>query len=130
MDNKAAITRKILVVDDEAYVCEALKMMLSIEGHDVVTAPGAAEALEHFEQGNFDLLITDYSMPGMKGDELAAKVKSQQPELPVIMVTAYVEKLTGQEAPLRCVDELIGKPFRLEQIKAAMAKVLDATAQA
>ena len=123
-------SRKILVVDDEPYVCDALKMMLSIDGHQVVTAAGAAEALELFDQGEFELLITDYSMPGMKGDELAAAIRTRKPNFPVIMITAYVEKLVGENAPLAHVNELVGKPFRLDQIKSAMVRVFGSAALA
>lgn len=130
MDKKVTTGRRVLVVDDEPYVCDALKMMLSIDGHEVVTAGGGSEALGLFDQGHFDLVITDYSMPGMKGDELAAALKSRSPGLPVIMITAYVEKLTGENSRLVYVNELVGKPFRLEQIKSAMARVLNNTALA
>ena len=63
--------KRILVVDDEAFVCEAVKMMLNFDGHQVQTAGSPKEALEAFEVGKFDLVITDYSMPAMKGDALA-----------------------------------------------------------
>lgn len=112
-------------MDDEPYVCDALKMMLSLDGHDVVTASGGAQALELLDQGRFDLLITDYSMTGMKGDELAAVVKSRNPKLPVIMVTAYVEKFTGEGSPLVHVDKLVAKPFRFDEIKQAITLVFD-----
>jgi CheY-like chemotaxis protein len=124
MEDKNIASRKILVVDDESYVCEALKLMLSVDGHEVVTASSAAQALPLIHEGHFDLLITDYSMPVMKGDELARIVKRRNPNLPIIMVTAYVEKLTGEGSPLLHVDKLLGKPFRFEDLKTAMAQVL------
>lgn len=123
MDEKITAPRRILVVDDEPYICDALKMMLSLDGHEVVTANAGSEALRLFDGGRFDLVITDYSMPGMKGDELAAAVKSRNPSLPIIMVSAYVEKLTGENSPVGHVNAIVGKPFRLEQIMDAMARV-------
>jgi len=116
--------RNILVVDDEAYVCDALKMLLTIDGHEVVTASSGAEALSLFDQKNFDVIITDYSMPVMKGDELAAAVKARKPKQPIVMVTAYVEMLTGSQTPLNDIDVLVSKPFRLEQLREAIAKAL------
>lgn len=113
------------MVDDEPYVCDALKMLLTIDGHEVVTANAGTEALDLYNKGQFDLMITDYSMPGMKGDELAAEVKSRNPQQPIIMITAFVEKLSGEDSPLANVNELVAKPFRLEEIKRAMARVLN-----
>ena len=60
--------KKILVVDDEPMVCEAVKMLLEFDGHQVVTAVNGNEALALFDDGGFDVVITDYTMPGMKGD--------------------------------------------------------------
>jgi CheY-like chemotaxis protein len=125
MDDKKTMTRKILVVDDEPYVCEAIKMVLELDGHDVVAAGNGADALALFQSQPFDLLITDYSMPGMKGDELAAAAKLHNPKLPIIMISAYVEKLTGEGKPLVNINELVAKPFRLDDIKQAMQRVLN-----
>jgi len=125
MTDIAITPRRILVVDDEPYVCDALKMLLTIDGHEVVTANAGTEALDLYNKGQFDLMITDYSMPGMKGDELAAEVKSRNPQQPIIMITAFVEKLSGEDSPLANVNELVAKPFRLEEIKRAMARVLN-----
>lgn len=117
--------RSILVVDDEAYVCDALKMLLTLDGHEVATANSGLEALALFSQRRFDVVITDYSMPAMKGDELALAIKSRNPTQPIVMITAYVEVLTGSTmAPLNGIDVLVSKPFRLEQLREAIAKVL------
>ena len=71
------------------------------------------------------MVITDYSMPVMKGDELAIAIKSRNPGQPIVMITAYVEVLTGNsKAPLNGIDVLVSKPFRLEQLREAIAKVL------
>src|SRR5712692_1416173 len=60
--------RRILVVDDEPFVCDAVKMMLNFDGHVVETASNGKEALALFDKGKFDLVITDFAMPSMKGD--------------------------------------------------------------
>ena len=65
------------MVDDEPAVCDAIKMMLKFDGHAVQSAQGSKEALSLLEQGKFDLIITDYSMVGMKGDQLAAIIKER-----------------------------------------------------
>jgi CheY-like chemotaxis protein len=110
---------RILVVDDEPFVCDALKMLLEFDGHKVQTANSAPDALAMFEAGKFDLVITDYSMPNMKGDELAIAIKERVPGQPVVMVTAYAEMLN---LPIKGVDFVISKPFPLESLREAIFK--------
>jgi CheY-like chemotaxis protein len=115
--------RRILVVDDEHFVCEAVKMMLDFDGHIVQTASNGKEALALFDKGKFDLVITDFAMPEMKGDELAAAIKARSPKQPVVMITAYAEMLQSSGNPLKGVDFIISKPFLLENLREAIAKV-------
>ena len=115
---------RILVVDDEPAVGDAIKMMLQFDGHVVQTANGSKAALSLLEQGKFDLIITDYSMPGMKGDELAAVIKQRLPHQPIIMISAYAEMLKSSGDPLTGVDFIISKPFLLEDLREAVARVL------
>jgi CheY-like chemotaxis protein len=116
--------KRILVVDDEPFVCDAVKMMLAFDGHDVVTANDAKEALVVFEKNKFDLVITDFAMPGMKGDELAAAIKARSPRQPVVMITAYAEMLQSSGKKLPGVDFLVSKPFLLEHLREAISSVL------
>ena len=128
MSEPAFPQRRILVVDDEAFVLEAVKMMLSFDGHLVTTVSDAREALSVLERDEFDLVITDYAMPGMRGDELAAKIKTRKPKQPVVMITAYAEMLAGKTLP--GVDFMISKPFLLENLREAIAKVSPAVPKA
>ena len=116
--------KRILVVDDEPFVCDAVKMMLTFDGHEVSTANDAKEALKVFETGKFDLVVTDFAMPGMKGDELAAAIKARSPRQPVMMITAYTEMLQSSGKQLPGVDFLVSKPFLLEHLRAAISTVL------
>jgi len=115
--------RHILVVDDEPFVCEAVKMMLAFDGHIVETATNGREALAKFDRQRFDVVITDFAMPAMKGDELAAAIKTRNPKQAVVMITAYAEMLRSAGEPLAGVDFIIGKPFLLENLREAIAKV-------
>src|SRR3954470_12357659 len=114
--------RRILVVDDEPFVCDAVKMMLNFDGHIVETASNGREALEVFDKGKFDLVITDFAMPTMKGDALAVAIKERSPKQPIVMITAYAEMLQTSGNPLRGVDYIISKPFLLENLRDAIAK--------
>jgi two-component system response regulator GlrR len=122
--NKGKPAWKILVVDDEPAVGEAIKMMLEHDGHKVQTASNGKEALSMLEQDKFDLITTDFSMSGMKGDALAAAIKKRLPNQPVLMISAngVIAKSFGDALP--GVDLVIGKPFLLEDLRKAITKVL------
>ena len=87
------------------------------------TASNGKEALALFEKGQYDLVITDFAMPNMKGDELAAAIKAKSPKQPVVMITAYAEMLQSSGNPLTGVDFVISKPFLLENLREAINKV-------
>lgn len=129
MTTPAFPQRHILVVDDEPLVCDAVKMMLEFDGHIVETVGSARDALAALEKSKFDLVITDFAMPDMKGDELAAAIKARDPKQPVVMITAYSEMLQASGNPLTGVDLIIGKPFLLENLREAIAKVTALTAR-
>ncbi|HVV00442.1 MAG TPA: response regulator [Verrucomicrobiae bacterium] len=111
--------RRILVVDDEPSVCQAVKMMLEFDDHSVDTAGSGSEALDKFDAGEFDLVITDFDMPGMKGDKLALMLKERAEEVPVLMITAHAEMLS---LPLKGIECVISKPFLLENLREAIRK--------
>lgn len=116
---------RILVVDDEPIVCDSIRMLLAFDGHSVQTAGSAEEALERFDPSAVDLLITDYAMPGLLGTALAASIRQAVPDLPVIMVTAHAEMLQAWGADLSNVDRVVSKPFRLGDLRQALAEVVE-----
>ena len=123
MSDAHILSKRILLVDDEPFVCDAVKMMLTFDGHQVDTANGGKEALAMFEKVKYDVVITDYAMPSMKGDELATAIKQVAPGQPIVMVTAYAEMLRASTQPLTGVDFVISKPFLLENLREAIRKV-------
>ncbi|HYG35559.1 MAG TPA: response regulator [Clostridia bacterium] len=124
MTAPASTPRRILIVDDEPFVCEAVKMMLAYDGHSVEAATNGEDALALLAKSTFDVVITDYAMPRIRGDELAATIKARNPKQPVVMVTAYAEMLAASAHPLPGVDLVISKPFLLDHLREAMAKVI------
>lgn len=122
MTPRGIARRHILVVDDDPVVCETVHMLLEWEGHAVEAASSGAEALARFEPGKFDVVFTDYLMPMMTGDQLAAAIKQRAPAQPVVMLTAYPEKLKDPGHPLIGVDFLLGKPFEIENLREALEK--------
>jgi CheY-like chemotaxis protein len=114
----------ILVVDDEPLVCDAVKMLLMFDSHKVETAPDGPTALAAFAPGKFDLVVVDYEMPGMKGDQLAVAIKERAPRQPVLMLTAHGDMLRSSGRPLAGVDLIVDKPFRLETLRESIAKLM------
>jgi two-component system cell cycle response regulator CpdR len=114
---------RVLLVDDEAMVRDSVRRFLTYDGHQVETASSGSEALLAIQQNKFDVVITDYEMPGMKGDKLAAAIKALLPDQPIILITAYTESLRGAgEFPL-AVDLMISKPFDVEEFRRAVRRV-------
>src|SRR5579863_3747392 len=118
---QAKIRYQILVVDDEPTVCKAIQMMLKYYGHDVQIANDGVVALGVFEKGKFDLVITDYLMPEMKGDELVTRIKQTKPEQRIILVTAFAEDFMAYGKPTGGVNYVLNKPFSLEELRVAIS---------
>ena len=114
--------RYILIVDDEPMVCRSVQILLEAEGYVVEQAQNGAEALAIYEPNKFDLVFTDYLMPKMKGDKLAEAIKRISPEQPIVMLTAFPEKLQSSDCPLGGVDSFICKPFDLNNLQTAIAR--------
>jgi putative two-component system response regulator len=114
--------KRILLVDDDQGARESIKLLLKIDRHDVLEAKNGEEALELFHQGALDLVIIDYFMPQMEGRELAANIKLAAPALPILMVTAYLEKLVDIQTQ---VDALLPKPFGVAELRQAIASLLE-----
>jgi CheY-like chemotaxis protein len=121
-DQDRIFGKRILLVDDDQGARESIKLLLSIDRHSVIEARNGQEALELFHQGILDLVIIDYFMPQMKGSELAASIKMAAPLLPILMVTAYMEKLVDTTCP---VDAILGKPFGIEELRQTIARLLN-----
>ena len=116
---------RILAVEDEPSIREILGIYLSEEGHAVEFAAGGAEALAKFEKGRFDLLLTDYSMPGMSGDRLAAAIRASDPEIRIALLTGFGSQMP-QGAPLRLeVDAIIAKPFTVQALRLGIAEAME-----
>ncbi len=82
--------RTILCVDDNEQSLSIRKVMLETHGYRVITSTDATTALEFFQQGGIDLVLTDLVMPGMDGTELVARVKAVSPQTPVILFSGKV----------------------------------------
>ena len=115
------LRKRILLVDDQRPVRDAISLLLGLDEHTVVDAATGAEALSLFKPDHFDLVITDFDMPQMKGDELARRIKRVSPSQPVLMITAYAERLDDAGNP---ADAILNKPFQLADLRQTVADLL------
>ena len=122
MNERICQQRHILVVDDEPLVRQSVQLLLEDDGYIVDEAESGAAALALFEPGKFDMVFTDYCMPEMRGDKLAAAIKKRSPKQPIVMITAFPEKLTCSDCPLGGVDSFICKPFEADTLRTAIAR--------
>jgi two-component system response regulator HydG len=114
---------RVLVVDDEATICQALSAWLTKEGYHVETASSGPEALACQVDRHFDLYLLDIKMPGMDGLEVLAKIREEQPGATVIMITAHGSIQTAVEAMKRGAVEYLCKPFDPDELSLLMERV-------
>jgi CheY-like chemotaxis protein len=110
---------KILVVDDEALIRESIKITLSADGYEMHSASTGEEALAKCLATEFDLVLTDHSMPGMKGQELAEMLKKNTGTKLILMLTA-----APPSEPQPFVDHLLLKPFSPHMFRLMIAGFL------
>ncbi|MDO9515142.1 MAG: sigma-54 dependent transcriptional regulator [Syntrophales bacterium] len=106
----------ILVVEDGQSQREMLKDFLAGEGHRVAEAEDGAAAVQQVRDGHFDLLLLDFKMPGMNGIEVLKKIKSINPEISVVMMTAYGTIETAVDAMKLGAVDYIPKPIDLDEL--------------
>lgn len=120
----------ILIVDDEPNYLIVISELLGEEGFETITADNGAKALELVKRADIDLLLTDMQMPDMDGFALLEAVKSSQPEMPVIMITAYGEVEKAVRAMRSGAFNYITKPFNNDELLASINKALEHSALA
>src|SRR2546426_4284505 len=116
---------RVLVVDDEKAMVLALKGLLAKEGYQVETTTSGEEALRQIETGSFHVVITDLSMNGVGGMQVLEHARRVDPDLAVIMITAYgSEKIAVQAMKLGAID-YVPKPFDNDELRIVVRRVMD-----
>ena len=108
----------MLVIDDEAAIRDSLEVLLTLEGYAVKMAGDGEQGLRILELENFDLVLLDLALPGRSGLELLPMIKERQPEVPVIMITAYGTVDNVVEAIRAGAENFVQKPWDNEKLLA------------
>jgi len=120
--------QQILFVDDEPIVGKSMEEFLRRLGYAVTRCEESEEALIKFRQTpqTFDLVVTDWAMPGMSGTELVSGVRNLRPEIPVLLITGFVDTLLQETVKMIGVDDVLLKPVSSELMAQAVARTLTA----
>jgi two-component system, OmpR family, response regulator RegX3 len=114
---------KILIVEDEPSLVDALEFALVAEGFDVVTSSDGAASLQLYERERPDLILLDVMLPGLPGTEVAKRIRAGS-AVPIIMLTAKdaeIDKVVGLELG---ADDYVTKPFSMRELTARVRAVL------
>jgi signal transduction histidine kinase/ActR/RegA family two-component response regulator len=115
----------VLIVDDEPFVRDILREFFTLEGHTVHLAEDGRAGLAAFRAQRFDAVLTDRGMPELNGDQLAAAIKAESPETPVIMLTGHGDTMRAVGDRPAGIDLVLSKPATLATIREALSKIED-----
>jgi signal transduction histidine kinase len=119
---QTALSRRILVVDDDPLISSSTAAMLEDLGHVVIEASSATSALEILRAGTkVEVVVTDHAMPHMTGLELAGIIREQWPWIPIILASGYAELLNTDDVPL----PRLAKPYHQSELASCIADVLE-----
>jgi two-component system, NtrC family, response regulator HydG len=119
------MNQRILIVEDEAPMCELLTSFFSERAYKVDTTQDGEHAIARLQEQDYALVITDIKLPGMSGLELLARVRVEWPELAVIIMTAFSSISSAVEAMKLGAEDYIGKPFQLDELAITVEKALE-----
>ena len=120
-------TERILFIDDEPMLIEMASMFLQHQGFRVTEETDSREALETFRSrpDEFDIVVTDQTMPEMTGSELAVELLKIRPDIPVILLSGYSKKISEEGVKELGIREFLYKPFDGKTLVRSIRKVLD-----
>lgn len=117
----------ILVVDDEVHVMLLAKMMLSENGYRVITAKDGFEAIDHYKKlgKKIDLVILDFTMPGMHGDQVFEELRKLNPSVAVILSSGFADQNKLNRMFAQGLKEFVAKPYTQQRLLSEIRNVLD-----
>ncbi len=119
-------SRRVLLVDDDELILDAMPAMIEAQGHRVLTASGGQAALAILAAGApVDLVVLDLNMPGMNGAETLRLLRRTRPELPVILATGFLDDLTGEALRLDRRTFSLLKPYTMGQLLQKFREIAD-----
>ena len=115
----------MLVVDDDGSVRDVMAEMIGELGQDVTAVASARDALDALARADFDLMITDLSMPDTDGLKLAAEARRRAPRMLIALATGYGQSVPADALSSGLLDAVINKPLQLADVEAALRSLFD-----
>jgi two-component system, chemotaxis family, chemotaxis protein CheY len=115
--------KRVLVVDDTTSIRQAITALLKVSGYEAAEASTGDLALQLMQNSKFDLLLTDWNMPGMSGAELVKAIRATDRVIPIVMVTAEADRQKIMELQAIGVNGYLLKPFKQQALLTVLAKI-------
>jgi len=115
---------KLLLIDDDEWIRDSMRLFFEGEGCDLVTLETAEEALEMIGKQPFDIIIADFRLPGMDGIELFKRIQGSCQSTLKILITAYMNEKVVSAAKKVGIHDMIEKPFKTETIEESLSKLI------
>ena len=116
--------KKLLIADDQPGIRILLDEVFKKEGYDTVLASNGADALKQVQKDAPDCVLLDMKMPGLSGEEVLQEVKSQFPDIPVVLMSAYDEVESTHNEFVHQADHYFTKPFDIHEVRATIRRLL------
>ncbi|MCA1613930.1 MAG: response regulator [Acidobacteria bacterium] len=123
-DVRAGAGVRVLVIDDEPSVADALKLILEDQGYAVDVAATAHEGIEQARRGGFDVIVTDLRLPDADGLDVIAAVREGGGAVPILLITSHITEEICAQALARGASDVAAKPFRPSDIIRLIAVAL------
>ena len=116
--------KKILLVDDDEWIRDSLTLYFDTEGWHILAVETAEEGLELLKQEDWDIILTDYKLPGIDGLTFSKKIQEIRPDAIKILITAYKDKEVVSESVGAGIQDLIDKPFTIKTIEESLSRLI------
>jgi DNA-binding response OmpR family regulator len=116
--------KKILLIDDELDILEILKEFLEFRGFNVIHFDNPVKAIKNFHPDYYNIVITDLNLPDMSGCELVSKIREIDRNIPIIIISGYLEDIQKENILTKGASAYLEKPFNLKQLENLIEKSL------
>ena len=120
---------KILLIDDDEWIRDSLNIFFENEGCHITALETAEEGMESLKRHNYDIIVTDYRLPGMDGLEFLKKIQNTQPHAMKALITAYRSEKVSSEAARIGIHDFIDKPFTTKTIEESLSRLIENSEQ-
>ena len=116
---------KILLIDDDEWIRDSLRLFFESEGCHLTTLETAEEGMESLKSHNYDIIVTDYRLPGMGGLEFLKQIRDTRPHAMKVLITACRSEKVISEAARQGIQAFNEKPFTTKTIEESLSRLIE-----